>query len=118
VSRFLAAFVLGLLAGILPAGQAAAQSGTCLTSNQLRVDAAFSRHGAGGTFDYSVQVTNLTTRPVSFRVTFRMTNAQLNPQILGQVFTLPPSGNRIIVLGNGREQSLTTRIAGGVSLAC
>lgn len=118
MSRLLAAIILGLLAQMLPAGPAAAQSGTCLTGNLLRVDAAFSRHGAGGTFDYSVQVTNLTTRPVSFRVTFRMTNAQVNPQILGQAFTLPPNGNRIIVLGNGREQSVSTRIAGGVGLAC
>jgi hypothetical protein len=118
VSRLLAALLLCPLAKTLPVGQAMAQSGTCLTTNLLRVDAAFSRHGAGGTFDYSVQVSNLTARPVSFRVTFRMTNAQVNPQILNQVFNLPANGNRIIVLGNGRDQSVSTRIAGGVSLAC
>lgn len=118
MSRLFTPVMLWLLAGSLPADQALAQSGTCLTANLLRVDAAFSRHGAGGTFDYSVQVSNLTTRQVSFRVTFRMTNAQLNPQLLGQVLTLPANGNRIIELGNGREQSVGTRIAGGVSLAC
>lgn len=118
MSRLLTAFALPLLLGPLVANPAAAQTGTCLSTNVLRVDAAFSRHGAGGTFDYSVQVSNLTMRPVNFRVTFRMTNAQVNPQILGQVFTLPAYGNRIIVLGNGRDQSVGTRIAGGVILAC
>lgn len=106
---------LGLL---LAAGPALAQSGSCITGNLLRVDAAFSRHGAGGTFDYSVQVSNIGSRPVIFRVTFRMSNAVVNPQILGQSFTLPANGNRIIVVGNGREQSVASRIGGGVVLTC
>ncbi|MBX9748337.1 MAG: hypothetical protein K5Q68_01860 [Roseococcus sp.] len=106
------------LALCLASGPALAQGGNCVANQLLRVDAAFSRHGAGGTFDYSVQVTNLSPRQVTFRVSFRMTNAQVNPQILGQAFTLPPNGNRIIVLGNGRDQSLSTRIAGGVTLTC
>lgn len=102
----------------LLAGPALAQSGSCITSSQLRVDAAFSRHGAGGTFDYSAQVTNVTNRPVTFRVGFRMTGARVNPAILGQAFTLPPSGNRIIPLGNGTEQSTSSRLMGGVQLNC
>jgi hypothetical protein len=102
---------------LLP-GLALAQGGNCVSSSVLRVDAAYSRHGAGGTFDYSVQVTNVTARPVTFRVSFRMTNAQANPQILGQSFTLAPNGNRVIVVGNGRDQAMATRIGGGVTLTC
>ena len=97
---------------------ASAQSGNCITSNLMRVDAAFSRHGAGGTFDYLIQVSNLSQRPVTFRVTFRMTNVQVNPQILGRPFTLPPNGNGLIILANGREQTQSTRINGGVQLTC
>ncbi len=110
--RFLA------LAFCLASGPALAQAGSCLTNQVLRVDAAFSRHGAGGTFDYSVQVSNMTSRPVTFRVNFRMTRAQVNPQILSQAFTLPVAGSRIIVLGNGPEQSTSSRIGGGVVLTC
>ena len=95
-----------------------AQSGNCITGNLLRVDAAFSRHGAGGTFDYSVQVTNLSTRPVTFRLGLRMTGALMNPALHRQSFTLPPAGNRIIIVGNGRENALPSRIGGGVQLNC
>ncbi|MEI6162499.1 MAG: hypothetical protein WCP77_21935 [Roseococcus sp.] len=106
-------------AGILVlAGPAMAQSGSCITGGLLRVDAAFSRHGAGGTFDYSVQVSNVANRPVTFRVGFRMTNAQVNPMILSQSFNLPLNGNRIIILGNGTELSTAGRIGGGVQLNC
>lgn len=107
----------GLALG-LASGPALAQGGSCVTNQVLRVDAAFSRHGAGGTFDYSVQVSNMTGRPVTFRVNFRMTRAQVHPQILSQAFTLPVAGSRIIVLGNGPEQSTPTRIGGGVVLTC
>lgn len=108
---------LALALCLLP-GPALAQGGSCVASQALRVDAAFSRHGAGGTFDYSVQVSNMTGRPVTFRVNFRMTRAQVNPQILSQPFTLPVAGSRIILLGNGPEQSTPTRIGGGVVLTC
>lgn len=102
----------------VPAAPAAAQGGNCVTGNLLQVNAAFSRPGAGGTFDYSVQVTNLTLRPVVFRVRFRMTGAQLHPAILRQAFTLPARGSGLIILGNGTELSTTNRIAGGVLLTC
>lgn len=95
-----------------------AQGGNCLTGNMLRVDATFSRPGAGGTFDYSVQVTNQSGRPVTFRVGFRMSGAQVNPAILSQAFTLPALGSRIILLGSGAEVSTTSRIGGGVLLTC
>ena len=111
--RLIAASTLWLLPSL-----ALAQGGSCLARNLLRVDAAFSRHGAGGTFDYSVQISNVSGAPVTFRVGFRMTNAQVNPQILSQAFTLPAHGNRIIIVGNGREQSVATRIGGGVLLTC
>ncbi len=95
-----------------------AQSGNCLTGNLLRVDAAFSRHGAGGTFDYSVQVSNMSNRPVTFRVGFRMTSVVANPALHSQSFTLPPAGSRIIIVGNGRDNALASRIGGGVQLNC
>ncbi len=102
----------------LMAGPALAQGGNCITGNLLRVDAAFARHGAGGTFDYSVQVTNMTAREVTFRVNFRMTNTTTNPALFSTVFRLPPNGNRVIIVGNGREQSTPSRIGGGVVLTC
>lgn len=100
------------------ADEANAQAGNCVTDGQLRVDAAFSRAGAGGTFDYSVQVSNLSNRPITFRITFRMTNAQVNPQLLRRSFTLPVHGSGILVLGNGTEVSTLSRIGGGVLLSC
>ena len=107
--------VLGLLSGASPV---AAQSGSCVTGNLLRVDAAFSRQGAGGTFDHLVQLTNLTNRPVTFRVRFRLNNTQVNPAILGLAFVMPAQAARLIILGNGTAVSTASRIGGGVLLTC
>ena len=75
--------------------------GSCVTGNLLRVDAGFSRPGSGGTFNYSAQVTNLTARPVTFRIAFRMTNAQPNQAVLARPQTLPGQASQVLVLGNG-----------------
>jgi hypothetical protein len=100
-------------------GPASAQTqGSCVTANLLRVDAAFSRPGSGGTFDYSVQITNLTARPVTFRLAFRMTNAQMNPAIIARPQTLPRQASQIFVLGSGLALSTPIRITGGVLLTC
>jgi hypothetical protein len=97
---------------------ALAQGGTCVTHQLLRVDAAFARIGTGGTFDYSVQISNISPRAVTFRVAFRMSNVHVNPQLLGRAFTLPPHGSGMIVVGNGLDQAMSTRIRGGVVLTC
>lgn len=102
----------------LMAAPSHAQSGNCITGNLLRVDAASSRHAAGGTFDYAVQVTNLSTRPVNFRLGFRMTGALMNPALHRQRFTLPPRGTGSVIVGNGRENALPSRIGVGVQLTC
>lgn len=103
---------------LLLAAPAAAQSGNCLTSGLLRMDAAFARQGAGGTFDYLAQVTSLTSRPVHVRVGFRMSNAQVNPALHGAPFVIPARASRLVLLGNGREVSTASRIGGGVLLTC
>jgi len=95
-----------------------AQSGSCLNAGLLRVDAAFAREGAGGTFNYLAQISNITNRPVVFRITFRMTNAQVNPQILGRSFTLPPNGSGIYLVASGTSISTAQRIGGGLLLSC
>ena len=111
-------FMVPFTLPFLSADRATAQGGDCVTGGLLRVDAAFSRPGAGGTFNYSVQVSNLSNRPITFRATFRMTNAQVNPELLRRNFTLPVHGSGILVLGNGTEISTLSRIGGGVSLNC
>jgi len=111
-------FITPLCLLALLSGKAPAQTGNCIAGGSLRIDAAFSRHGAGGTFDYSVQVSNVSNRPISFRITFRMSNAQVNPQLLRRSFTLPVNGNAIYILGNGTAISNSARIGGGVLLSC
>jgi len=106
-----------LMISLVP-GLAEAQRGNCVSGNLIRVDAAFARAGAGGTFDYLVQVTNLSSRPVTFRVGFQMTNAFVNPQIAGRPFVLPANSNGRIIVGNGRDQSQPSRISGSVTLNC
>ena len=109
---------IGVFLVLFGPGMALAQSGNCVTGGFLRLDAAFARHGPGGTFDYSAQLSNVTNRPVTFRITFRMTNAQVNPQILGRSFTLPPNGNGIYLLASGTEISTSGRIGSGLLLSC
>jgi len=111
-------YMMQIALASLFANSASAQGGNCVTGGLLRVDAAFSRPGAGGTFNYSVQVSNLSNRPIIFRITFRMTNAQVNPELLRRNFTLPVHGSGILVLGNGTEVSTLSRVGGGVSLNC
>lgn len=119
------AVLMGLLAGpALAQGQGAGSgSGSglgqnCISAGMLRVDAAFSRPGSGGTFNYSAQIVNAANRPVRFKITFRMSNAQPNPQNLSMVYTLPPHANQIFMLGSGLDLSTSSRIGGGVLLNC
>lgn len=103
---------------LLGASGAWAQSGNCVTGGLLRVDAAFAREGAGGTFNYLAQLSNSSTRPVTFRISFRMTSTQVNPQILGRSFTLPPNGSGIYLVASGTRISTAQRIGGGLLLSC
>lgn len=99
-------------------GPALAQGQNCVSTGLLRVDAAFSRQGSGGTFNYSVQLSNAANRPVRFRITFRLPTAQPNPANLSTVYTLPPHANQIYLVGNGLELSTASRIGGSVLLNC
>jgi len=103
---------------LLGANGAWAQAGSCITSGLLRVDAASTREGAGGTFNYLAQISNVTNRPVTFRITFRMTSAQVNPQILGRSFTLPRNGSGLFLVASGTRISTAQRIGGGLLLNC
>ena len=112
--RFVPAVLLGLFAG--PALAQWPQN--CVTVGLLRVDAGFSRPGSGGTFNYSAQITNVTNRRMRFRITFRMTRAQLNPANASTIYILPPGGSQIYLLANGPEISTPIRVVGGVLLSC
>lgn len=102
----------------LLATPAMAQSGSCLTSNRLRVDAAYSRDAAAGTYDYLVQVSNMTGVAVRFRVGFQMTGAINDPRLAGTQFQIAPSGSLVIPMANGRVRADSNRVRGGVSLHC
>lgn len=100
------------------AGPALAQQGTCLTRNLLQVNAAYSRDAAAGSYDYMVQVSNLTTQPVRFRVQFQMTGAIPDPRLAGTMFQVAPRGSLIIPMANGRVRADATRVRMGVTLIC
>lgn len=103
---------------LLSAGPALAQAGSCITTNRLRVDAAYSRDGAAGTYDYMVQVSNMTNQLVRFRVGFQMTGAINDPRLAGTQFQIAPSGSLIIPMANGRVRADANRVRGGVMLNC
>lgn len=112
----LAALILTLMGAA--SAPALAQGQNCVSAGLLRVDTAFSRQGSGGTFNYSVQVSNTVNRPVRFRITFRLPTAQPNPANLSTIYTLPPNANQIYLVGNGLELSTSSRIGGSVLLNC
>ena len=95
-----------------------AQSGTCLTRNLLQVNAAYSRDAAAGSYDYLVQVSNLTSQAVRFRVQFQMTGAIPDPRLASTVFQVSPHGSLIIPMANGRARADATRVRMGVTLIC
>lgn len=103
---------------LLLAGPALAQSGTCLSRGMLQVDAAYSRDAAGGTYDYMVQVSNLTTQAVRFRVEFQMTGAIPDPRLASTHFQVAARGSLVIPMANGRVRADATRIRGGVRINC
>lgn len=94
------------------------QSGSCLTQNRLQVNAAYSRDAAAGTYDYLVQVSNLTGQTVRFRAEFLMTGAIPDPRLAGTQFQIAPHGSLIIPMANGRVRADSNRVRGGVRLTC
>ncbi|WPB85125.1 hypothetical protein [Sediminicoccus rosea] len=109
------AAALAFLAGPAPA---LAQQGTCLTRNMLQVDAAYSRDAAAGSYDYMVQVSNLTAQAVRFRAQFQMTGAIPDPRLASTMFQVAPRGSLVIPLANGRARADATRVRMGVTLIC
>jgi hypothetical protein len=108
-----------LAAGLsLLAEPALAQSGTCLERGLLRVVSAFAIDGAAGTYDYAVQVSNITNRQVGFRIEFRMTGAIPHPQLRTTTFQIAPQGSLTIRMANGRVRAESNRVGGGVRLHC
>jgi hypothetical protein len=95
-----------------------AQSGTCVVRNLLQVNAAYSRDGAAGTYDYLVQVSNLTRQALRFRVQFQMTGAIPDPRLASTNFQIAPHGSLVIPMANGRVRAEASRVRAGVTLIC
>ncbi|WP_424814620.1 hypothetical protein [Roseococcus sp. YIM B11640] len=117
--------VLAMMMAVL-CGSAAAQprspsspsrQAACIGPEKLAVQAAQTRPGSGGTWNYTARIANYSMQPIRFDLRFVMHNAQPNRDI----FSTQSLGGRTYreyVLANGLSVSDATRIIEGIRLTC
>lgn len=112
-----AAFVAIAIVGVF-AQPAAAQQQSCLGADKLSIQAAQTRSGPGGNYNYVARIANASTQTIRFDVRFVMANAQPNRDIIPFTQSLNGRTFREVVLASGPAVVEGARIIENVRLMC